>query len=211
MWNYCVHLWPGEVGSHLLLPRWHRLPQGSRVPLPWWFPWQLLSRLEIQSLGAKGRYYVTMTSLYVLLCYREFPYEWRWGLERRREGSTYWWVEWTGITEKWLLWETWRSRFRQCWTAFTRNCSEGGYYTAVKPLKRHFSIAEKGRLEMKLLVWRTNEPLRKKMWSSGQLFCASWPSSAEHTATSLSLASRVYKGYQERSTCINSPSNVHAL
>ena len=27
---------------------------------------------------------------------------------------------------------------------------------------------------------------RKKMWSSGQLFWACWPSSAEHTATSLS-------------------------
>ena len=27
---------------------------------------------------------------------------------------------------------------------------------------------------------------RKKMWSSGQLFRACWPSSAEHTATSLS-------------------------
>ena len=37
---------------------------------------------------------------------------------------------------------------------------------------------------------------RKKMQNSGQLFRACWPSSAEHT---ISLASRVYKGYQERS------------
>ena len=37
------------------------------------------------------------------------------------------------------------------------------------------------------------------MGSSGQLFQACWPSSAEHMQL-LSLASPVYKGYQERST-----------
>ena len=37
---------------------------------------------------------------------------------------------------------------------------------------------------------------RKKMWSSGHLFRACWPSSAEHSYLNFS-----HKGYQERSTC----------